>query len=180
VAGAAVLAGFATRWVVKGLAVVLFAVAFALVVVFADPIEQRYAYPVLAVAAVAGFTAVVRRGVAPVVFAVAFVLAMLPTAGAAQRLGREGDSVAYGACTAPAAAFFVDRKGTGWTEYRPLGPGESRQEPVLGQALATDVDCDRLAGQRLATSLGMVLVGVLLLLTTPRGPAADFRVRGLR
>jgi len=174
---------------VQWLAVGLFAVLFAVVVVFGDPVGQVYAYPLIALAAVAGFAVVVRRGVAPVVFAVAFVLAMLPTAGVADRLGRDGDAVAYGACTAPVAAFFVDPTGPQPVIFYAPPPSSSvtSETKLIPQTIvrgtATDPEpmtCDRLAGQRLATSLAMVLVGVLLLLTTSRGPATDFRVRGPR
>lgn len=177
------LAALLTHRVVQWLAVAVFAVSFALVVAFADPIRQVYAYPVMALASVAGFAAVVRRQLAPVVLAVAFVLAVLPTAGVADRFGRDIGDVTFGSCTAPVAAFFVDSKGSGWTEYTPLQPpiGETRLIPQVVVSNPPDAwSCDRLAGQRLATSLGGVLVGVLLVLTTSRGPAADFRVRGLR
>lgn len=197
--GAGLLAALLTRYVAQWVAVGLFVVALAIVVTFADPVRQAYAYPVIALAAVAGFAVVVRRGMATVALAVASVLALLPTAGVADRLGRDDDRPDFGSCAAPVVAFFVENGGAGWTEYTPRGnpvTGESKVSPqVLNDSgytitlenYTTSFDdvlnaqtCAQRAGQRLATSLAAVLVGVLLLMTAPRGPAADFRVRGLR
>lgn len=170
----------------------LLAVAFAVLVAFADPVEQSYAYPLLALVAIGGFAVVVRRSVAPVVLATAFVLTFLPTAGPAGWLGRDIDARAAGACTAPLAAPFVADPGLGgWTEYAPI---PSANEPVTGEikltpttigtysyttsfSTAVAATCGRRAGQRLATALGLVVLGAILWTTSSRRPSADFRVR---
>jgi hypothetical protein len=182
-----VLAALLTHRVVQWLAVGLFAVVFAIVVVFGDPVGQVYAYPLIALAAVAGFAVVVRRGVAPVVFTVAFVLAVLPTAGVARYLGRDGDGRMTGNCTVPIASFFTDSAVFAVNTEDPTFaiPGDVTVT-LENRAYATSFDvldaqpCGQRAGQRLATSLATVLVGVLLVLTASRGPTADFRVRGPR